>query len=248
MENLIQSSNNYGISQELLVLSILSQYGTVSIPYGNSARYDCIFECNEHFYRIQIKSLNILEDGDTIVVPMRNVHPTKGIKKTYTKEQVDFIAIAYDNRVFLFEPELSNSVYTVRINEPQIITQHWIEDYELTKKLNLSFVSWEEQKQENRQKNGTRNEPKYQCKKCGGPAWNKDSMCYKCYAEERVKASNKPPREELLELLKKRTAFVTIGEKYGVSDNAVRKWCISYGLPSKSKEVNHMTAEEWSKL
>ena len=34
-----QTSNEYGISQELLVLSQLVNYGSVSIPYGNSVKY-----------------------------------------------------------------------------------------------------------------------------------------------------------------------------------------------------------------
>ena len=247
MDTLFQTSNSYGISQELLVLSILSQYGTVSIPYGNAARYDCIFECKNIFYRIQIKSLNILENQDTIIIPMRNIHPTKKINKPYTKQQVDFIAITYNNKVFLFEPDLSNSTFTVHIHEPQIITQHWIEDYELTKKLQLSFVSWEKQKQNNRLK-GSINKLKYQCIKCGAPVWYKNSMCQQCYSEEKLKNSLKPPKEELLKLLKNRTSFSAIGRQYGVSDNAVRKWCISYGLPSRKKDINTMTAEEWSKL
>ena len=28
-----------------------------------------------------------------------------------------------------------------------------------------------------------------------------------------------------------------IGEKYGVSDNAVRKWCTALGLPFKKAEI-----------
>jgi len=63
-----------------------------------------------------------------------------------------------------------------------------------------------------------------------------------------LKNSLKPPKEELLKLLKNRTSFSAIGRQYGVSDNAVRKWCISYGLPSRKKDINTLTAEEWSKL
>ena len=30
--------------------------------------------------------------------------------------------------------------------------------------------------------------------------------------------------------------FSAVGRKYGVSDNAIRKWCASYGLPTKAKD------------
>lgn len=47
------------------------------------------------------------------------------------------------------------------------------------------------------------------------------------------KVKNRPTSEELYELLKD-NPFTKVGEMYGVSDNAVRKWCKSYGIPTKS--------------
>lgn len=44
------------------------------------------------------------------------------------------------------------------------------------------------------------------------------------------------------------TPFTTIGTMYGVSDNAVRKWCEAMGLPRKSSEIKSYTEEEWSKI
>lgn len=53
----------------------------------------------------------------------------------------------------------------------------------------------------------------------------------KCMAEDINKKSNKPPKEKLEELIANKTSLLQIGKKYGVSDNAVRKWFISYGIP-----------------
>jgi len=48
---------------------------------------------------------------------------------------------------------------------------------------------------------------------------------------------DRPSKDDLLnELLS--SSFVAVGKKYGVSDNTIRKWCISYGLPSKASEIN----------
>lgn len=47
------------------------------------------------------------------------------------------------------------------------------------------------------------------------------------------KVKNRPTSEELYDLLKG-NPFTKVGEMYGVSDNAVRKWCKSYGIPTKS--------------
>jgi len=35
----------------------------------------------------------------------------------------------------------------------------------------------------------------------------------------------------------KTKSFVNIGKLYGVSDNAVRKWCKYYGLPYRKRDI-----------
>lgn len=48
--------------------------------------------------------------------------------------------------------------------------------------------------------------------------------------------SNKPDKNELFELISTKS-FLQIGKEYGVSDNAVRKWCKSYDLPYRKKDI-----------
>ena len=59
-------------------------------------------------------------------------------------------------------------------------------------------------------------------------------MCKTCYLKYLTK--NIPPKEDLIELLLT-TPMTKIGEYFGVSDNAVRKWCKKYNLPFKKKEI-----------
>ena len=42
--------------------------------------------------------------------------------------------------------------------------------------------------------------------------------------------------------------FTQIGQKYNISDNAVRKWCIAYNLPKTKKEINSYSDAEWRKI
>lgn len=73
------------------------------------------------------------------------------------------------------------------------------------------------------------------CPFCNKNYKNADAeMCLECYKKKQ--AENIPPKEELEPLLGK-ISFVKIGEKYGVSDNAVRKWCKKYGLPFRTKDL-----------
>ena len=54
-------------------------------------------------------------------------------------------------------------------------------------------------------------------------------------------------REELKQLIRTQT-FVSIGQQFNMSDNAIRKWCIKYNLPSKKKDISPYSDEEWEKI
>jgi len=43
-------------------------------------------------------------------------------------------------------------------------------------------------------------------------------------------------------------SFVSIGKQYGVSDNAVRKWCDGYKLPRRKRDIKEYTDEEWKDI
>ena len=81
------------------------------------------------------------------------------------------------------------------------------------------------------------NKNKYYCKDCGKEI-NKGSVyCTICSHKHTRKVKDRPSKEKLLQDFKELKSFVKIGAKYGVSDNAIRKWFIQVGLPSKSKEL-----------
>lgn len=49
----------------------------------------------------------------------------------------------------------------------------------------------------------------------------------------------KPSKKELYKLILSKP-FVQIGNLYNVSDNAIRKWCKSYNLPYRKKDINKL--------
>ena len=51
------------------------------------------------------------------------------------------------------------------------------------------------------------------------------------------KAKNIPTREDLIKDLLSKESLVKLASKYGVSDNAYRKWLAKRDLPVKSKEI-----------
>ena len=95
----------------------------------------------------------------------------------------------------------------------------------------------------NRDGRGARNTRKKYCVDCGKPISDVSTRCIECQAKQRI--TDKPvTREELKELIRAKP-FTKIGEMYGVSDNAVRKWCVRYELPTKKKDINAYSDEEW---
>lgn len=86
------------------------------------------------------------------------------------------------------------------------------------------------------------------CTKCNAEI-NGDGttgLCMTCYRES-TRVVNRPNREELKSLIRN-TTFTELGIRYSVSDNAVKKWCKNYNLPSTKKEIKLFTDEQWELL
>lgn len=67
------------------------------------------------------------------------------------------------------------------------------------------------------------------CPKCGSIiSCNKAKLCSKCSHESHRKVE-RPSKEVLIEDIKT-LSMIKVGKKYGVSDNAIRKWCKGYEI------------------
>ena len=85
------------------------------------------------------------------------------------------------------------------------------------------------------------------CVNCGKEITRQAIRCNSCASKlkglKRV-SPNKPSREVLKQEIRI-YSFLEIGRKYGVSDNAIRKWCVSYNLPKKKTEIKKYSDKEW---
>ena len=86
----------------------------------------------------------------------------------------------------------------------------------------------------------------YRCERCGVEITHKANLCTEC-ASLASRKVDRPSREDLKNLIREKP-FTHIAKDYSVTDNAIRKWCDSYGLPSKKKEINVFSDEEWEKV
>ena len=82
------------------------------------------------------------------------------------------------------------------------------------------------------------NKEKNHCVSCGAEISRGATYCRLCHNENISK--NIPDIEELHTLLiQERGNFSKVGRMFGVSDNAVRKWCVKYGIPSHSSDYKN---------
>lgn len=86
------------------------------------------------------------------------------------------------------------------------------------------------------------------CIDCVQPISKGSTRCMKCSVKFRTSEEVKGVSREQLKDLIRNNSFVSIGKKYNVSDNAVRKWCKKYNLPFKATEIKNYSDEEWLKI
>ena len=73
----------------------------------------------------------------------------------------------------------------------------------------------------------------HKCDGCDG--FTSGKLCVACYKKERT--INIPSKEELVKDIMSKKPIVKLASKYGVSDNAYRKWLKKRGLPFRLKEI-----------
>ena len=90
---------------------------------------------------------------------------------------------------------------------------------------------------------------KYYCQDCGKEIFKGSKRCIACEAiHKTIKEEDMPVSREELKKLIRNTPFTQIGKQYGVSDNAIRKWCDKYNLARKKSEIVEITDDEWLKI
>ena len=83
------------------------------------------------------------------------------------------------------------------------------------------------------------------CIDCGKEISLSAKRCNSCAKKLQEKiVPNRPNRAELKQMIRN-MSFVAIGKKYGVSDNAIRKWCKAENLPIKKTDIKSYTDKEW---
>lgn len=117
----------------------------VSVPYGNSSRYDLLIDDGKNnYFRIQCKNARQEKNGSYVVNTSNQQYTTTTRKtKHYTKEQIDFICTIIENQLVVIPVELieksKSKIFRSHtyppINNSCNSTCNWIDDYTIEKRL-----------------------------------------------------------------------------------------------------------------
>lgn len=84
------------------------------------------------------------------------------------------------------------------------------------------------------------------CKICKKEITSRATYCEDCVKIMSRKVQR--PSREILKQEIRTMSFVSLGKKYNVTDNAIRKWCDQYNLPRRKNDISQYTDEEWEKI
>lgn len=190
----------------------------VSLPLNDTQDYDLIVDKNQKLYKVQVKATSQRSPQGYTVVQVSSSGGTNGqVYKTVSDTDIDILFVVTELCEF----------YEIPIEE--IYQSRTINLGPDKQKFRVDFLSNSYLPKEKEIKN------KF-CSHCGSPInpRNKSGLCLIC-AQEKQRKVQRPDKETLIKELKE-SNFTQVGKKYGVSDNAIRKWCKSYGLSTKSKD------------
>lgn len=86
----------------------------------------------------------------------------------------------------------------------------------------------------------------YYCIDCGIELKTNAKRCPNC-AHIAQRKITRPNRETLKDMIRS-MPFTKIGKEFGVTDNAIRKWCQEMNLPKRAKDIKNFSDEDWAKI
>lgn len=245
---MIQDTLITGYLTELKIQEFFLRYGFhVSIPTINVAKYDMIVDVGDKLLRIQIKKSKQYANG-SFRFNTCHVNPTNGARTLYSKRDIDYFSTIWNDKIYLVPVEdvTTTSGFTIRYessaSQPNIPVNG---DKYLAENLFKQYI-WIDDRQYYASDTPSKRKNVH-CPICGTTICNNSTYCVKCHNSLFREVKNRPSREELKKLIREKS-FVQIGKDYGVSDNAVRKWCKTENLPFKKQDINNFDEGEWDKI
>ncbi len=230
----------FGEIGQNVVIGEFAKYGIgMAVPLGDNLPFDLIAIVENKLYKLQIKSSSQGVENETVLFSFCSNDFYTGEIKRYSKQEVDFV-IGVDLRsyqLYLFDEFEKQRGMTIRLSMPKNGQKrgfNWHEDFALNLakiKEVFNFVppdtsGWFSKRI------AQAVQYDHTCQHCskefvsGGK--NAKYCSAKCSQQNQRKV--KRPSKDVLQTDIEKRSWKAMSRKYGVSDNAVRKWARSYGL------------------
>lgn len=140
MPSLFNETQIKGMKCELeCALKFIEAGFIVSVPYGNTSRYDLIVDAgNNKYFRIQCKTAHLNENGGYVVYTCNQQFTANARNvKHYDKDQIDFICSIVENQLLVIPVEMiensKSKIFRSHTYPPKIKNSacNWIEDFSL---------------------------------------------------------------------------------------------------------------------
>ena len=145
VKSIVKNTKKIGNLTELQCATRLYELNcAVSIPFGNSEKYDLIIDWDNKLYKVQIKHANVHYDEnqneDYFTIECRwHGHNMQGYTHNkYTEQDVDFFATFYNNECYLIPLKECSNLKTLRIKPPKNNQKNgicFLEDYKASEVL-----------------------------------------------------------------------------------------------------------------
>lgn len=218
----------------------------------NALNYDCIFYRAIRKYGIESFKFEVLEECNIDELNDKeiywiNYYNSVDRDKGYNMTEGGHIPhpnILTEDDV----QEIINLLLTTNLNQTEIaqefdVSQRMISAINLGESWNKGNLKYPLR---DREKIKELNSNVNKCLRCGKIISRGANYCVNCYNLLNRKVE-RPDRETLKREIRT-NSFLSLGKKYGVSDNAVRRWCDSYSLPRRSKDIKNFSDEEWAQI
>lgn len=199
---------------------------TVSIPLNDTQDYDLIVEKDNKLQRVQVKATSQRSEYGYSLVSVRGCGGTKG--STYKTVKDTVIEI-----LFVVTEEME--MYEIPVTEITSGSQMGLGPDR--QKYRVDNIPTEYNGYQKKEKKSNPRTKDYFCSKCNKEiSKNKTGLCINCYNQQQIEDSNRPNKLTLAKEIVE-NGFEAVGRYYGVSGNAIKKWCKAYEIPHLKKEL-----------
>lgn len=230
------------------VIGEFSKFGLgIGVLLSDNYPFDFIAIAGEKLFKIQVKTSSRMISEGSISFELQSNNFYTGTIKKYSKEDCDIIA-CYDmvnNMTCLLSPkEFENkSAFTIRFKEAKNgnkKTINWYEDYVISSKRIKEVFNYDAPNFKMYHSYAFQEKYTHICLNCKKEFISSYKRAKYCNSACKGQVSRKikwPEKEKLIELIKT-NSITNIGKQFGVSDNAIRKWAIKYGIDIKALKIS----------